>query len=236
MRTLSAQVEHENWVISIVGSVEKPYDLSYSEMLKMPSAIIEAELYCVDAPDRVLQQGKWKGITLKTVLEKAGLKRGAVKVAFYSADGFNSDLPIEDALNQNVIVAYEINGKAMPSTEVLPGNRLVVPGQWGYKWVQGIVKIEVLDYDFLGIWESRGYPDSALINRVQPVCQGSSVDPAIYLAFVIMAFAIFFVGRSHLKRKRLQNLDLLTEKQAMPGDSQERDSNQRVPKRDPNKA
>ncbi len=59
-------------------------------------------------------------------------------------------------MRDDIILAYELNGE--PLNEVL---RLVVPGKWGYKWIHHVDRIELLSYDFLGYWESRGYSDEA---------------------------------------------------------------------------
>ena len=55
----------------------------------------------------------------------------------------------------NVIIAYELNGEPLPSL------RLVVPNKWGYKWIRDLSNITLFDYDFKGIWENAGYPDEA---------------------------------------------------------------------------
>ena len=154
----------DRWVLSVGGLVERPYNLSYSELLMLPSKVVEAKLYCVDSPPPLppLYEGAWKGVQLKTILEMGRMKKGAVKIAFYAADGFTTDLSVEDAMYEEVIVAYELNGRPIEGSVNLPPNRLVVPGKWGYKWIAGIVRIEALDYDFLGFYESAGYLDEAL--------------------------------------------------------------------------
>jgi DMSO/TMAO reductase YedYZ molybdopterin-dependent catalytic subunit len=191
----------------IIGLVERPYNLSYSELLEMPSTVIEAELYCVDGPNRPVVQGKWRGVALRAILEKAGLKEGVVKIAFYASDGFSSDLALEDVLSPDIILAYELNGERMQGTMGAPVNRLVVPGRWGYKWVAGVERIEVVDYDFLGTWEGQGYPDKALIAPPPPA--PSSPDPGMYLAFGIMALVALVAGKQYLRQRNLKN-DLST--------------------------
>ncbi len=205
LNTTPPSEAQQEWSIIITGLVDRPYNLSLSEMLKMPTTVVEAELYCVDGPAQPILQGKWKGVALSAVLERAVLNNGVVKIAFHAGDGFSSDLTVEDALKKDVIIAYELNGQQMQGSKLSPGNRLVVPGQWGYKWVSGVAKIEAVDYDFLGVWESRGYPDKATISPVQQACAADAVDPGVYLAFVIMAFVVLVVGRSYLKRRRIES-------------------------------
>jgi hypothetical protein len=64
-----------------------------------------------------------------------------------------------------VILAFEMNGVELPLDHGYP-LRLVVPGKYGYKWVKWITHIEVIDYDYKGYWESRGWDDEADITAI----------------------------------------------------------------------
>jgi DMSO/TMAO reductase YedYZ molybdopterin-dependent catalytic subunit len=79
-------------------------------------------------------------------------------VAFYAKDGYSTDLKISAAMNQDVILAYQRNGEPLSETF-----RLVVPGKWGSKWRSEVTHIKVVNYDFKGTWESRGYSDDGNI-------------------------------------------------------------------------
>ena len=71
-----------------------------------------------------------------------------------ASDGYKTDLTISQALNSHIIVAFRRDDSLL--SERL---RLVVPGKWGYKWISGLTHIQLVDYDFLGTWESKGYSD-----------------------------------------------------------------------------
>ena len=152
----------------ITGLVEQPLNLSLTELAAMPQATVYAAIVCVDFPDRVVEEGNWVGVRLGFLLETAGVSPSAVKVAFYAGDGYSTDLTVETALREDVIVAYEKDGVAL--SEHL---RLVVPGKWGYKWISQLAVVEVVDYDFLGYWEGYGYSDTADIG------EGSSGPPPV---------------------------------------------------------
>ena len=169
----TAHASERDFNISVEGLVDQPYILSYRDLLEMPAITVYAKLYCVGVQSRPgnldpknklgfpLYCGFWKGVPLKTILERAGVKPCAMKTAIYGADGFTSDLLLEDAFRPEVIVAYQLNNEPIEKGEALPPNRLVVPAQWGYKWVEGIVKIEAVDYDFRGVYEAGGFPERA---------------------------------------------------------------------------
>src|SRR4030042_2911566 len=129
----------------------------------MPQTTVNAAIICVDFPNNVIVQGNWTGVNLWLLLEPAGVSPDAVKVAFYASDGFSTDLPVETAKREDIILAYEKDGA--PLGETL---RLVVPGKWGYKWISQVTRIELVDYDFKGFWESRGYSDAADIAGGSP--------------------------------------------------------------------
>jgi len=158
-----ADSDTAEWQLSVTGLVEHPLNLSLTELVAMPRTTVNAALICVDFPGNAVAEGDWVGVSLAFLLETAGVSPDAVKVAFYASDGYATDLPVGTARREDVILAYEKDG--VPLSETL---RLVVPNKWGYKWISQVTVIELVDYDFLGFWESRGYSDTADITEWSP--------------------------------------------------------------------
>jgi sulfite dehydrogenase len=112
---------------------------------------------------------RWTGVSLRKVLEKAGVQAGAVQVTFGGLDRplleasprFVKALPIEHALDGEVMVAWAMNGEDLPMLNGYP-LRLVVPGHYGTYWVKHVSEINVLDTAYDGFWMSRAYriPDN----------------------------------------------------------------------------
>jgi len=144
------------WPLVVDGLVESPLNLTLGDLVAMPATTVYAQLYCVGLPTTPLAQGNWTGVRLGFLLEQAGASPEAVKVAFYATDGFTTDLPLTTAMRDDIIVAYERDGEALAENL-----RLVVPCKWGYKWIRDLTHIELVDYDFLGTYESVGYSDEA---------------------------------------------------------------------------
>ena len=142
------------WTLVVDGFVESPLNLTFDDLVAMPATTVYAQLYCVGLPTTPLAQGNWTGVRLGFILEEAGVLPEAWKVAFY-ADGFSTDLPLTTAIRDDIILAYERDG------EPLAEKQLVVPCKWGYKWIREPTHIELVDYDFLGTYESRGLSDEA---------------------------------------------------------------------------
>ena len=161
--TVYAESESSEWQLTITGLVEQPLNLSLTELAAMPQTTVYAEIICVGNPNNTVVEGNWVGVRLGFLLETAGVSPDAVKVAFHASDGYSTDLTVEDAKREDIILAYEKDG--VPLEETL---RLVVPGKWGYKWIHHVTVIELVDYDFLGLWESHGYTDTADIAEEIP--------------------------------------------------------------------
>jgi hypothetical protein len=149
-------VTSTEWRLTVTGLVNNPLNLTLSDLVAMPQTTIFAQIYCVGPPGFFVEEGNWTGVRLALLLDNAGVAENAVKVAFFASDGFSTDLTVASARYNDTIVAYEKDGK--PISETL---RLVVPGRWGYKWIHHLSRIEIVDYDFLGKYESQGYSDTA---------------------------------------------------------------------------
>ncbi|UCE38056.1 MAG: DUF4079 family protein [Thermoplasmata archaeon] len=153
----SPKIDVEDWTLRVNGLVENPLNLSYDNITNFPSTSEIVTLQCVAGPSGT---ANWTGVRLKAVLDMAGILHNAHEVIFYAADGYSSSLTLDYAQNPDVILAYKMNGETLPRDHGYP-LRLVAPGKYGYKWVKWITHIEVVDYDYKGYWESRGYDDEA---------------------------------------------------------------------------
>lgn len=151
-----ATAAESEWTLIVDGLVQSPLSLTFDDLVAMPTSTVYSKLYCVALPWTPLAEGNWTGVRLGLILEEAGVLPEAVKVAFHADDGFATDLTVTTAMRDDIILAYERNGA--PLTENV---RLVVPCKWGYKWITEPTHIELVDYDFLGTYESSGYSDEA---------------------------------------------------------------------------
>lgn len=111
----------------------------------------------------------WTGVSLKKVLEKAGIQPGAMQVSFNGLDvpvfptspDFIKALGIDHALDGEVMLAWAMNGADLPMLNGYP-LRLIVPGYYGTYWVKHVSDIEVLNKPFKGFWMDTAYriPDN----------------------------------------------------------------------------
>jgi DMSO/TMAO reductase YedYZ molybdopterin-dependent catalytic subunit len=123
--------------------------------------------------------GRWAGVRLADVLKRAGLKASGREVLFDGADvpvgtmpEFQRTIPVPKALDPDTLLAYEMNGAALPASHGYP-LRLVAPGWAGDCWVKWLTKIRVLDKEFDGFFMKTAYRYPK-----KPVAAGTAVDPA----------------------------------------------------------
>ena len=127
----------------------------------------------------------WRGVSLKALLDRAGVKTGALQVRFNGLDtgiipqtpDFMKSLDVDHSLDGEVMVAYAMNGKPLPLLNGYP-LRLVVPGWYATYWVKMLDDIEVLEKPDDNFWMSRAYliPDTPLADVV-PGQQGVKMIP-----------------------------------------------------------
>ena len=164
--------------LMISGLVAHPYSFAYSELQRFPMVSEVALMKCVGG---FTQLYNWTGIPLFFLLSVTGVKSGATEIVFYASDGFSSSLPIERALHPTTLLAFQANGTVLSDFDGGP-YRLVVPCKYGYKWVRWITEIEVVDYDYKGYYESRGYSDEADL----PKCAFPSTSPPFETFHIVL--------------------------------------------------
>jgi DMSO/TMAO reductase YedYZ molybdopterin-dependent catalytic subunit len=107
---------------------------------------------------------RWKGVRLKDVLSRAGVKGGALEVVADGADAavldrtpdFVKSIPVWKALDDNTLIALEMNGEPLPHWNGYPA-RLVVPGWTATYWIKHLTSLEVVSEPFRGFWMATGY-------------------------------------------------------------------------------
>ena len=155
------QVDISTYRLSITGLVNKTVSYTYDEILsKFQKYEKVVTLYCVEGWSvKIL----WEGFLVNDLLKEAGVNSSAVAAILYAYDGYSTELPIDYITDKNIIIAYKMNGLTLPPERGFPFE-LVAESQYGYKWEKWITSIELTDNpDYLGFWESRGYPNNATL-------------------------------------------------------------------------
>ena len=150
--------------LHVNGFVEAPVTLTLDELRAMPPTRMTKDFQCVTGWR--VHDVKWVGVRLADLLDKAGVKDGAWGVRFLSFDGiYTETLTMDQARRDDVIVAYEMEGKPVSSAHGGPA-RLYVAPMYGYKSIKWLETIEVTETQARqGYWELRGYDTDAWIGR-----------------------------------------------------------------------
>lgn len=148
------KIDIQNYKLTVDGLVRGKQQLSYDQVLELNKYSKVVTLNCVEGWSvKIL----WEGVLIKDLLDKAGVKPGSNTVIFYAYDGYSSSLQLDYLVNNNIIVAYKMNGVIIPPERSFPFI-VVAEDKWGYKWVKWITRIEVSnDPNFKGYWEKSGY-------------------------------------------------------------------------------
>src|SRR2546425_7980684 len=193
-------IDPASFTLTVNGSVNSPLTLSLQE-LKSKFEIVElvAVNQCSgngrgffsprvagsQMGNGAMGNARWKGVRLRQVLQKAGLSADSRQVTFDGLDSpvvqktpdFVKALDVEQALEEDTMLAYEMNGQALPVLNGFP-LRLVVPGYYGTYWVKHLNQITVLREPFSGYWMDTAYriPDNAC-SCVEPGATAKRTKP-----------------------------------------------------------
>jgi len=167
------KISIEDYSLSITGLVDRPRDFSLEDILNQKSVTLEAGFECGGNTARMFHglvgNAVWRGARLVDVLKECGIKDKATEVVFFSGDkgtekirgkeleqSFSRSLSIQDAMNQDILLAYEMNGKPLSQIHGKP-LRLIVPGWYGVTNVKWLNQIHFQDRRHMGRFMARDY-------------------------------------------------------------------------------
>lgn len=132
-------VDLNTYTLKVSGLVEQPMQWNYEELRCLPSVTVKATLVC---PGVFIDVTTWSGVPIRTLLEQAGLKKTAGRIVMVSADGYQTYVPIQDALDERNFLAYQWQNQPVPVLHGFP-LRAVFPQLNGDVWAKWLVEIKV---------------------------------------------------------------------------------------------
>jgi sulfoxide reductase catalytic subunit YedY len=136
-------VDLASWQLIINGNITAPRNFSYSQIVELPSIERNVLMIC---PGVFTNHGRWKGISLMTVLDLAGMKADTTHITASGPKGpyeKTDRFPIGDIRSDKVFLAYTVNGERLPQKHGFP-LRIVAEDYYGSDWVKYVYKIEAL--------------------------------------------------------------------------------------------
>ncbi len=155
-------VDKESYRLTVKGLVDRELSLPYDDIVSLDNYEKVVTLHCVEGWSvKIL----WQGVLVRDILKKAGPKNSAKIVILRAVDGYSTSFPLEYFMNNDIIIAYKINGVVLPPERGFPF-QLVAEDKWGYKWIKWIKEIELSDNEnFRGYWERYGYSQKGDFNE-----------------------------------------------------------------------
>ncbi|WP_079509399.1 sulfite oxidase [Mesobacillus jeotgali] len=165
--------------LKISGSVNNPFTIPYTDFLKLPAksqkvliecsgnkrAFFKEKVFGEQWENGALSEGVWKGVPLKHLLKYTGIGSGVKEVVFRGRDhgiknnenrNFERSLPINKAVQTDVMIAYEYNGKPLSHKHGFPF-RVIVPGWYGMASVKWLTEIILIENNFSGPFQTEDY-------------------------------------------------------------------------------
>ena len=157
-------IDANQWSLKVDGLVRQPYSVTYDELRALPAVRQYHTLECIsnDVGGNLMSSALFIGVRLADVLNRAGLEDGATQMVFRAADGYSDMLHLSQALNPDALIAYEINGAALPQAHGYPA-RLLIPGLYGMKNGKWLTSLTVSSGSYDGYWEQRGWTREAKV-------------------------------------------------------------------------
>ncbi len=167
------ELDLSSYTLRITGMVDNPMELSLRDVMGRDNVELDAGWECGGNRETIMNglvgNARWRGVSLRSLLEQAGIQDGAKEVVFFGGDigseeirgaevdkAFARSLAIPDAMRQENMLAFEMNGEPLPLYHGRP-LRLIVPGWYGVANVKWLTQIHVQDTRYMGRFMGRDY-------------------------------------------------------------------------------
>ncbi|MDQ3688526.1 MAG: molybdopterin-dependent oxidoreductase [Chloroflexota bacterium] len=188
------RVNRSLWALEVNGHVDRPQTYDFGRIEAMSPTEQETTLMCISNPIAwgLISNAVWTGVPMRALLEEAGAREDAVEVVLHGADGYTDTFSFDKAMDPTTLVAYRMNGEPLPQRHGFPA-RIIVPGLYGEKNVKWVTRIEVVDREAKGFYETQGWgPDFTVPNRSR--IDGPSLRDPIRVGTATVLNGMAFAG------------------------------------------
>jgi len=148
------KIDLNTWRLTTKGLVEKELTLTFDELQKLPQVKLTRSFHCVTTWS--IEDVVWEGVAFHQLAKLTGVRPEAMWVMFHCADGYTAPVPLEDAMVDDSLIAFKMNGKPIPLQQGFPA-RPFIPHLYGWKSAKWLTGIELLAEYADGYWEMFGY-------------------------------------------------------------------------------
>jgi len=148
----------DHWSLALDGECERPLVLDWAAFLRLEQIDDVSDFHCVTGWSRLDVQ--WRGVRFATVAALAEPTDAAEFVVCHAYDGYTTNLPLSEALQDDVLLVHAVDGAPLPREHGGPV-RMITPQLYAWKGAKWIKRLEFTRQDRLGFWERRGYSNTA---------------------------------------------------------------------------
>lgn len=150
------RIDLDTWKLSVHGMTGHPVEWNWREFNQLPRVRVFADFHCVTRWSRL--GNVWEGVSTREIMARAGgpLPEAAFVLAHGYDEGFSTNVPLDDFLAEDALVALTHDGEPLTLDHGGPA-RLIVPQLYAWKSAKWLESIELLQRDRAGFWESCGY-------------------------------------------------------------------------------
>ena len=152
------RVDLSTWDLQVDGLVEHPQRFDWEAFQQLPRVKVHSDIHCVTRWSRY--DNLWEGVSLRELMTRAGVKPEGRFVIAHAEQGFTTNLPLTELLQDDVLLADRHDGEPLTPDHGWPV-RLVVPRRYFWKSAKWVRRIELVGRDAPGFWERNGYHNEA---------------------------------------------------------------------------
>jgi DMSO/TMAO reductase YedYZ molybdopterin-dependent catalytic subunit len=196
---LDPELDGGKWRLRIDGLVGHPLDMGYADLAAMPSVDAYRTLECIsnEIGGDLVSNGLWSGVPLADLLRTAEVQPSATMLHCTSADGYTSNMPVQQALDASTLLAFRLNGAPLPFKHGYPV-RMLGTGTYGMKNPKWLTRIELVRAAAPGFWQQQGWDEQGIIQTMSQIVSPGDGDRIPKSAITIAGIA--FAGARGIDR------------------------------------
>lgn len=151
-------IELQDWRLEVGGECAHPYALDWAGFNALEQVEDVSDFHCVTGWSKL--DVPWKGVRLSTAIALAEPNEHAAFVIFVAYDGYTTNIPMAEALKDDVLLVHTAEGAPLAPEHGGPV-RVITPQLYAWKGAKWIRRIELMRFDRPGFWERNGYSNTA---------------------------------------------------------------------------
>jgi DMSO/TMAO reductase YedYZ molybdopterin-dependent catalytic subunit len=147
-------IDMQEWKLIVTGAVEEELILTWEELCALPQTTSAADIHCVTGWSRL--DDEWQGVSFRELMRHVRPKPEAKHVMAHSYGGYTSNVPLQDLMEEGVLLARSHNGEPLTPEHGGP-LRLVIPHLYFWKSAKWLRGFQFMADEHPGFWERYGY-------------------------------------------------------------------------------